>query len=91
MSLMLSKQLKVNIIKKLQLKETDTGSAEVQVGLLTEKIEELVNHLKTHPKDHHSRRGLLKMVGQRKRFLDYLRRNKEKSYHQIIKELELKK
>jgi small subunit ribosomal protein S15 len=87
---MLSKQRKVNIIKKLQLKDTDTGSAEVQVGLLTKKIEELIDHLKTSPKDHHSRRGLLKMVGQRKRFLDYLRRNKTKNYQQIIKELNLK-
>lgn len=69
---MLSKLLKQNTIKKFQLREEDTGSAEVQVGLLTEKIEELVSHLKTHPKDHHSRRGLLKMVGQRKRFLNYL-------------------
>jgi len=87
---MLSKQLKINIIKKLQLKDTDTGSAEVQVGLLTKKIEELIGHLKTSPKDHHSRRGLLKMVGQRKRFMDYLHRNKEESYQKIIKELGLK-
>ncbi len=87
---MLSKQRKFNIIKKLQLKETDTGSAEVQVGLLTKKIEELIGHLKTSPKDHHSRRGLLVMVGQRKRFMDYLRRNKETSYQKVIKELNLK-
>jgi small subunit ribosomal protein S15 len=70
---MLSKQRKLNIIKKLQLREADTGSVEVQVALLTEKIEELSDHLKIHPKDYHSRRGLLKMVGQRKRFLDYLK------------------
>jgi len=87
---MLSKQRKINIIRKLQLKDTDTGSAEVQVGLLTEKIKELIGHLKTSPKDHHSRRGLLKMVGQRKRFMDYLHRNKEESYQKIIKELGLK-
>ncbi|MEK7624170.1 MAG: 30S ribosomal protein S15 [Patescibacteria group bacterium] len=71
---MLSKQQKVNIIRSVRLKETDTGSAEVQVALLTKKIEELIGHLKTNSKDHHSRRGLLKMVGQRKRFLDYLKK-----------------
>ncbi|MFA5084163.1 MAG: 30S ribosomal protein S15 [Candidatus Paceibacterota bacterium] len=87
---MLSKQRKINIIRKLQLKDTDTGSAEVQVGLLTKKIEELISHLKTSPKDHHSRRGLLAMVGQRKRFIDYLIKNKKESYGQIIKELNLK-
>jgi len=87
---MLSKQGKINIIRKLQIKDTDTGSAEVQVGLLTKKIEELLGHLKVNPKDHHSRRGLLKMVGQRKRFFDYLRKNKTKNYQKIIKELNLK-
>lgn len=87
---MLSKQGKINIIRKLQLKDTDTGSAEVQVGLLTKKIEELIGHLKTSPKDHHSRRGLLKMVGQRKRFTDYLRKNKKESFGRITKELNLK-
>ncbi|MEK7573935.1 MAG: 30S ribosomal protein S15 [Patescibacteria group bacterium] len=75
---MLSKLQKVNIIRNVRLKETDTGSAGVQIALLTKKIEELIGHLKTSPKDHHSRRGLLKMVGQRKRFLDYLKKNKEK-------------
>ncbi len=87
---MLSKQGKINIIRKLQLKDTDTGSAEVQVGLLTKKIEELIGHLKISPKDHHSRRGLLKMVGQRKRFTDYLRKNKKENYSRITKELNLK-
>ena len=75
---MLSKLQKVNIIRNVRLKETDTGSAGVQIALLTKKIEELIGHLKTSPKDHHSRRGLLKIVGQRKRFLDYLKKNKEK-------------
>ncbi|MDP3052744.1 MAG: 30S ribosomal protein S15 [bacterium] len=87
---MLKKQVRINIIRKLQLKETDTGSAEVQVGLLTKKIEELIGHLKTSPKDHHSRRGLLRMVGQRKRFMDYLRKNKKETCGQIFKELNLK-
>jgi len=70
---MLSKLQKQNVAKKSQLREGDTGSVEVQVALLTKKIEELNNHLKINPKDYHSRRGLLKMVGQRKRFLDYLK------------------
>lgn len=87
---MLSKQQKVNIIRKMRLKETDTGSAEVQVALLTKNIEGLIDHLKTNKKDNHSRRGLLGMVGQRKRFLNYLRKNKEESYHKITKELNLK-
>ena len=70
---MLSKTEKQNVAKKSQLREGDTGSVEVQVALLAKKIEELNGHLKIHPKDYHSRRGLLKMVGQRKRFLDYLK------------------
>lgn len=74
---MLDKQQKQNIIKKSQLRETDTGSAEVQIAILTKKIEELAEHLKIHPKDYHSRRGLLKMVEQRKKFLNYLCRNKK--------------
>lgn len=87
---MLSKQQKVNIIRTMRLKETDTGSAEVQVALLTKNIEGLIDHLKTNKKDNHSRRGLLGMVGQRKRFLNYLRKNKEESYRKITKELNLK-
>lgn len=74
---MLAKEQKQNIIKKSQLRENDTGSAEVQIAILTKKIEELTEHLKIHPKDYHSRRGLLKMVEGRKKFLNYLRRTKK--------------
>jgi small subunit ribosomal protein S15 len=68
---MLSKLQKQNIIKNSQLRENDTGSTAVQIAILTKKIEELAEHLKTHPKDYHSRRGLLKMVSQRKKLLNY--------------------
>lgn len=68
---MLSKVQKQDIIKNSQLRESDTGSAEVQIAILTKKIEELTEHLKIHPKDYHSRRGLLKMVSQRKKLLNY--------------------
>lgn len=74
---MLDKQRKQNIIKSSRLRENDTGSAEVQIAILTKKIEELTEHLKIHPKDYHSRRGLLKMVEGRKKFLNYLRRTKK--------------
>ncbi|MBI4034209.1 MAG: 30S ribosomal protein S15 [Candidatus Brennerbacteria bacterium] len=87
---MLSKRKKQATIKELQTHETDTGSAEVQIGLLTKRIEELAGHLKKHPKDHHSRRGLLMMVGKRRRFLQYLERENEKAYGKIAKKLELK-
>ncbi len=81
---------KKNIIKKYKLHTEDTGSPEVQVALFTEKIEELVKHLKTNKKDHHSRRGLLGMVSKRKRLLTYLRRQDEKRYKKITKSLGLK-
>jgi small subunit ribosomal protein S15 len=68
---MLSKTQKQNIIKKSQTKESDTGSPAVQIALLNQKIEELTEHLKNHPKDYHSRRGLLKMVSRRKKLLNY--------------------
>jgi small subunit ribosomal protein S15 len=86
---MLSKRKKQTAIAEHQKHETDTGSAEVQVGLLTKRIEELAGHLKRHPKDHHSRRGLLMMVGKRRRFLQYLRREDEKAYVKITKKLKL--
>ncbi len=85
----LSKGKKQNIIKEFQIHEKDTGSAEVQVGLLTKRIEALTNHLKKHPKDHHSRRGLLLMVGKRRRFLNYLKSNNPKKYKEITKKLGL--
>ncbi|MFH0712646.1 MAG: 30S ribosomal protein S15 [Candidatus Jorgensenbacteria bacterium] len=86
---MLSKRKKQAVVEEHQKHETDTGSAEVQVGLLTKRIEELAVHLKRHPKDHHSRRGLLMMVGKRRRFLQYLQREDEKAYTKITKKLKL--
>jgi len=88
---MLTSRKKQKIIKEYQIHEKDTGSNEVQVALLTKRINELIDHLKKHPKDHHSRRGLLKMVGKRRRFLEYLKKNNPKSYTAIIKNLGLKK
>jgi small subunit ribosomal protein S15 len=88
---MLTSRKKQKIIKEYQIHEKDTGSNEVQVALLTKRINELIDHLKKHPKDHHSRRGLLKMVGKRRRFLEYLKKNNPKSYTAIVKNLGLKK
>ena len=88
---MLTPRQKQNIMKEFKLHETDTGSVEVQVSLLTKQIAELADHLKTHPKDNHSRRGLLKMVGKRKRLLTYLLKNDQKSYAALARKLGLKK
>ena len=88
---MLNTKQKTKIIDGNKTHDRDTGSAEVQVALLTEEIKRLVKHLKTHKKDNHSRRGLLKMVSKRKRLLDYLRRESAKRYNSIIKKLGLKK
>jgi len=88
---MLKPRKKANIIKQYKIHEKDTGSSEVQIALLTRRIEELTTHLKKHPKDNHSRRGLLIMVSKRKRLLDYLKNKDEKRYKKIIKELGLKK
>lgn len=87
---MLTTRKKLNIIKELKQSDADTGSSEVQVGILTKQIEELTTHLKTHRKDNHSRRGLLKMVGKRKKLLDYLGKTKPKSYTSLVKKLGLK-
>ena len=81
----------MNILKEHGEHETDTGSPQVQVALLTKNIEELTGHLKKHRKDNLSRRGLLKMVGKRKRLLDYLSKRNPKSYANLIKKLGLKK
>lgn len=81
---------KQDIIKKFKVNAEDTGSPEVQVALFTEKIEELIKHLKRNRKDHHSRRGLLGMVSKRKRLLTYLKRHDEKRYKQVTKKLGLK-
>lgn len=88
---MLKKSKKAKIIEKHRVHQTNTGSAEVQIGILSEEIKHLTNHLKQHPKDNHSRRGLLGMVSKRKRLLEWLEGESEKRYKKIIKELELKK
>jgi small subunit ribosomal protein S15 len=75
---------------KYRLHETDTGSTKVQVSLLTARINSLTDHFRTHAKDHHGRRGLLKMVGQRRRLLDYLRRTDLAGYRQLVEELGLR-
>jgi len=88
---MLKKAKKKKIIEEHKVHETDTGSADVQIALITEEIKKLTDHLKKHPKDNHSRRGLLGMVSKRKRLLDWLESDDEKRYKKIIKVLELKK
>ena len=80
-----------NLIKTHQRKTDDTGSAEVQVALLTARINGLTDHFKAHVKDHHSRRGLLKMVSARRRMLDYLKRTKVETYKTLIVQLGLRK
>jgi len=88
---MLIPEEKEKLIKKYKIHEVDTGSPEVQVALLTEEIKKLILHLKKHPKDFHSKRGLLKMVGKRRRFLSYLKEEDEKRYNNLIKKIGLKK
>ncbi|HAF17771.1 MAG: 30S ribosomal protein S15 [Thermacetogeniaceae bacterium] len=82
---------KKEVIEKYQIHERDTGSPEVQIALLTERINYLTEHLKVHKKDHHSRRGLLKMVGQRRGFLNYLREKDPARYRVIIEKLGLRR
>lgn len=79
------------MIEKYRLHETDTGSSEVQIALLSERINYLTEHFKTHVKDHHSRRGLLMLVGQRRRLLDYLKREDIDRYREIIKRLGIRR
>jgi len=88
---MLTPEEKTKIIKKYKLHETDTGSAPVQIALLTEEIKRLVLHLKRYPKDFHSKRGLLKMVAKRRKFLSYLKEENPKQYTAILKKIGLKK
>lgn len=80
---------KQKIINKYALGKEDTGSPEVQVALLTERINELAEHLKEHRKDSHSRRGLVKMVGKRRRLLEYLKENEKERYDKLVKSLKL--
>jgi len=82
---------KNEIIEKFKIHDTDTGSSEVQIALLSERITYLTEHFKVHKKDHHSRRGLLKIVGQRRRLLQYLKQKDISKYRAIIKELGIRK
>jgi len=82
---------KAQIVKDYQRKQSDTGSPEVQVALLSARITELTEHFKIHVKDHHSRRGLLRMVSQRRKLLDYLKRTDVDQYRKLIGKLELRK
>jgi small subunit ribosomal protein S15 len=87
----LSKEQKEQIIKQRRLHETDTGSPEVQISLLSERIDELTEHMKKHKKDFHSRHGLLKMVGKRRRLLDYLKDRDIESYREVLSRLGLRR
>jgi len=88
---MLTKEMKLEIIAKFGKKEGDTGSPEVQIAMLTHRINHLNGHLKTHKKDHHSRRGLLKMVGKRRNLLGYLKKKDLQRYRDLIAKLGLRK
>ena len=88
---MISKEKKTAIIEQYGRKAGDTGSPEVQIAILTARINELTEHLKKNPKDHHSRRGLLKMVGQRRGLLAYLQKNDLDSYRSLIEKLGIRK
>lgn len=87
----LTKEEKLEIIGKHGRSQTDTGSPQVQIAMLTKRINDLTEHLRTHKKDHYSRRGLLKLVGQRRRFLNYLQREDLEGYRALIKELGLRR
>ncbi|MCE5196030.1 MAG: 30S ribosomal protein S15 [Negativicutes bacterium] len=88
---MLDKELKQEIIQTYQLHEGDTGSPEVQIAILTERINQLTEHLKIHRKDHHSRRGLFLMIGQRRGLLDYLKKVDIDRYRVIIEKLKIRR
>ena len=87
----MNKELKTSIIEKHRVHETDTGSSEVQIAMLTERINHLNDHLKFHKKDHHSRRGLLILVGRRRRLLNYLTNNDIARYRVLIAKLGLRR
>lgn len=87
----LSKDEKEEIIKRFQVHDKDSGSPEVQIALLTERIKQLTGHFEVHKKDYHSRRGLLKLVGQRRRLLDYLKSKRIEKYREVVKELGLRR
>lgn len=88
---MLSTEDKKNIVAKYQTHETDTGSPEVQIAILTERISYLTDHFRTHKKDHHSRRGLYKMIGRRRNLLNYLRKKDVNRYRELIQSLGLRR
>jgi small subunit ribosomal protein S15 len=88
---MLAKEIKESIVQEYQTHEGDTGSPEVQIAILTYRINELNEHLQTHKKDYHSRRGLLKMVGKRRNLLNYLKKSDVDRYRTLIKRLGLRK
>lgn len=88
---MLKKETKEKLIKEHAVHEKDTGSSDVQIALLSQEIEKLVGHLKEHPKDIHSKRGLIRMVIKRKKLLTYLKKEDEKRYNAIVKKVGLKK
>mgnify|MGYP001484348415 FL=1 len=87
----LSQERKNQLIQEYKIHESDTGSPEVQIAILTEHIENLTNHLRVHKKDHHSRRGLLKMVGQRRKLLNYLKNKDVNRYSALIERLGLRR
>ena len=87
----LNREVKEQIVSEFRTKEGDTGSPQVQVALLTRRINDLTEHFKTHKKDNHSRRGLLKMVSQRRSLLDYLKRIDIEQYHELIGRLNLRR
>ena len=87
----LNKEEKSKIMQNYKSHDKDTGSSAIQIALLTKRINDLAEHFKTHKKDHHSRYGLLKLVSQRRRFLDYLKRQDSKKYSKVIKELNLRR
>ena len=86
-----AKHAKAEVIDTYRTHDTDTGSPEVQVALLTKRIQELTEHFKTHKKDHHSRRGLLRLVGRRRRLLDYVKRQEFERYRTLIERLGIRK
>ena len=87
----MTKEEKLEIIKKYGANEKDSGKTEVQIALITKRLDDLTSHFEEHKKDHHSRRGLLMMVGKRRRLLDYLKRKDIERYRAIIKELNIRK
>ena len=87
----LSKTTKTEVVAKYRTHESDTGSPEVQIAILSERINYLTEHFKTHEKDHHSRRGLMKIVGKRRRLLDYLKRTDVNRYRGVIESLGIRK